>query len=76
MWKMCLLNACRIFSHFRLIRPSATRAVFLSYAGAGLIDLTNPSARDWLKGLIVRNVLAYGVSGASCDDGSDASAKL
>lgn len=37
--------------------------VFISYAGAAMIDLTNPEARAFMQRLIVENVLALGVSG-------------
>ena len=33
---------------------------FISYAGAAMVDLTNPSAWQWYKSIIQANVLAYG----------------
>lgn len=36
---------------------------------AGLLDLTNPEARDWIKGIIKKNVIGAGASGWMADFG-------
>ncbi len=41
---------------------NADGSVFISYAGAGLIDFTNPAAWSWYKSLIQNNVLRYGTA--------------
>lgn len=46
--------------------PYLTKATSFDF---GIVDLTNPEAYDWFKGMIKQNVLALGISGWMADFG-------
>ncbi|CAI8036967.1 Sulfoquinovosidase [Geodia barretti] len=43
--------------------------VWTGYSDSLLVDLSNPSAYQWMKNMIVNNMLATGVCGWMCDFG-------